>query len=126
MTATEDSVHAIKIILKGYSRVSVGMDLAKGDKIAIGQCLMSYNSGLFDDCPPVEFESGLSFGWETRSSPIVALFKERGDAQICLAAEDARPCDERWLEHTKRVLTEIGDVHPFFHVCQSAQLALVQ
>lgn len=122
------SVSAIKIALKGTSRVSVGFDLTKGHggMIAICDCLQAYiPEGGGMTSLERRIENVNTRYWGAHSSPIVALFKDKKAAEECLD-EDGKECDARWFESTKEVLAEIGDDHPFFYICRNPSMSLMQ
>jgi len=65
--------------------------------------------------------------WKGQTSPVVALFFEKYNAELCFNySSDLKPCDIRWIEATKNVLHEIGEDHPRFSICHHEEMALIK
>lgn len=120
---------AEKIALRGKSSFPVGYKLQGGIMIAICKGLQMYipeGCGLTTPMFKSErrIEGVTKRWWGERSSPIVALFKDRDEALKCSECGDLQPCDSRWLEQTKAVLNEIGNDHPAFYIATMPGFAL--
>ena len=92
----KDGASAVKVALRGGSKIPVKTDIAEGGIIAI------------------------------QTSGIVALFLDEAAATACLEAGNPQLCDARWLESTKAVLAAIGEKHPSFHISHDPDLDLMR
>jgi len=121
-----------KVALTGKSVVPVGRKLAGHGLLSVGKALVMYTPdahGLWS--PQTSFERDIAKvntqWWHDNTSAVVALFLDGVAARLCLTEHDDHvPCDPRWLESTKIVLSAIGDNHPDFVITHSHGLALIE
>ncbi len=133
VTQTKDGeVAAIKIALKSKSKIHVGGNLCKktGSLIAICDVLQSYMPEKYGILHPlVGFERRIEYVntvyWGAHSGSIIALFETEIEARECFKTDDAKPCDARWWNKTKKMLAAIGDNHPSFYICHEPNLKLI-
>lgn len=111
---------AVKIALRGQSKLPVGHRLRGGNMIAICWKLIAYSPE-----GNREIEKVNTFYWGDSTSHIVALFKTEDEARLCFASDDPKSCDPRWIEETREVLREIGEDHPVFYVAETPRYALI-
>ncbi len=121
---------AVKIALKGESKIPVGDELT-GPMVAVRTNLQFFipeGGGVFSPIVSVErhIENVNTFYWLGRTSPIVALFLTEQEARDCFMNEELERCDRRWLESTKKVIAEIGEDNPVFTVCTYPPSSLIQ
>ena len=128
----EGEVAALKIALKGDSKIPVGRDLCEGtgSMIAICDVLQAYmpeKYGILHQLTGFErkLESVNTRFWGDHSGSIIALFKTQSEAEECFKLDDAKPCDARWWNKTKEVLSAIGDDHPSFYISRDLTLKLL-
>jgi hypothetical protein len=119
----------VKIAQMKKDQIPLDTDLCRGGMVAICDCLFGYipeGHGPASSCTSFErrIEHVNTLWWKGNSSQIVALFATKEEAQNCLTSDNLRPCDERFLGSTKKVLNEIGDDHPSFYVCYYRELRL--
>ena len=118
---------ATKISLIGKSKVAVG-DVFTGPMVAICKFLQFYipeGGGITSFQRRIEMVN--TRYWLGGTSDIVGLFTERGEALNCSKQhKDLTPCDERWLDSTKKVINAIGHEHPVFEVCGWGDLRLLR
>jgi hypothetical protein len=118
---------AKKIALRGDSELPVGQILTGGTMVSIGKQIIVFipeGGGITSFQRQVGRVNTCFWGGQT--SAIVALFFTEEEARSCLKEEFGFPCDDRWVEQTKAVLTTIGDDHPVFSICNSPGLSLFQ
>jgi hypothetical protein len=63
--------------------------------------------------------------WRGGTSPIVALFLTREQADACYATSDRQSPDPRWVQETRDTLDSITDEHPCFIISQHSTLMLL-
>ena len=124
-SASDPSPVAIKIALKGESRIAIGTELQNGTMIAITTQLQAYipeGGGITSFERKIEKVN--SQWWGGHSSAIIALFTSKKKAMDCFNAPDLIRCDPRWIEDTKTVTEKIGEDHRAFEVCRHPGLCL--
>lgn len=126
----DDKPEVRKILKKDKSRVRIGQKLTGGTMVGICKWLMVYiPEGHGWLSPQTSYERKIekvnTQWWRGHTSSIVALFMDKTKAEECLASNDLKPCDPRWIEETKIVLDAIGDNHPVFEICHWPGLALI-
>ena len=127
MSTDDPAPVARKIALIGKSDVQVGSVLANGTMLAITTRLQMYvpeGGGITSFERRIEkVNTGY---WGGHSSDIVALFRSRRKATQCLGSGKLVPSDPRWLEETKKILSEIPDDHPTIYVCRHEGMTLLK
>ncbi|MDD5341139.1 MAG: hypothetical protein PHC97_01740 [Patescibacteria group bacterium] len=123
--------YAVKIELKGESKVQKGERVNGGTMLAIATNLQFYiNEGRGLLSPQTSFERRLEYvntgWWRGGTSKIVALFLNEQEARCCFEEPDLKPCDPRWLVKTKEVIEKIGEEHPTISICHYPELCLVK
>ena len=112
------------------TKIAIGKN--KGSKLRVGSQLKGGNYfGITDDCGIILYrdngqrskcdriprpgEVSMKYWSNTTTSPIVALFFEKGPALECVNSDGLKMWDPRWYHlHTKEVLEKIGDDHKVF------------
>lgn len=122
--------YALKIELKGKSKVQKGEKINGGTMLAIAKNLQFYipeaHSMLSSQTGEERrLEQVNTMWWRMSTSKIVALFLAKEDALTCFSQTDFKPCDPRWLEKTKEVIEKIGPDHPTITVCHWPELSLL-
>jgi len=110
---TNQAVFSVK---KVSSRSAQATAIAQNGILGIGGFSLK-GSGKLLIC------SCLSMGGEAdgKSAPIAALFLRQKDAMACSRAIELHPCDSRWLQETRQVISEIRDDHPVFVISQDPE-----
>lgn len=115
-----------KIACDKESLVAVGQELEKAAMVGIGKFIVSYipeGGGI------TSFERRLEWVntryWVGTTSSVVGLFSTAEEARKCFKAKKRKPADKRWLSSTKKILEEIGTMHPVFYICTDPKLRLL-
>jgi hypothetical protein len=116
---------AVKVALRGGSKIPARTDIAKGGMIAICQNLQAFVPERHDRRKERRAGKSRAGKWDFQTSGIVALFLDFEAAAACLE-ENGNLCDARWLDSTKAVLAAIGEKHPSFFVCHDPDLDLLR
>lgn len=123
----EHQAKATKIALKGKSKINIGQEIT-GPMVSVCRGLQFYipeGGGITSFQRKIEMVN--TRYWLGGTSEIIGLFLEKQDALDCLNDhQDLTPCDERWLDSTKKVICAIGHEHPVFEVCEWEELRLVR
>ena len=122
----QNGASAVKISLRGGSKIPVKTDIAKGGMIAICHNLQAFVAERHGRSQGHRIRKGKDGKWDFQTSGIVALFLDEVAAMACLEAENAVLCDARWLDSTKAVLDAIGENHPSFFVSHDPDLDLLR
>lgn len=100
-----------KIGLKGESRIAVGERLTGGSMVGLTKYgLQMYSPDSHSRIPSLI--NNKMFGG--KSSPIVALFLDKDDAEKCLYSPSLQEFDPRWIDSTCEVLRKINNDHLTF------------
>jgi len=105
-----------KMALRNNSNLPVGKRLRNGRFVGVRRdCICLYEDEQASDSrrprPPEELSTYFYGGHTT---PIVALFLRRRDAERCLRTGSTICLDPRWKKQTLAVVRAIGDDHPVF------------
>jgi hypothetical protein len=122
----KDGASAVKVALRGGSKIPVKTDIAEGGIIAICHNLQAFVPERHGRSQWRRVGKGRGGKWDFQTSGIVALFLDEAAATACLEAGNPQLCDARWLESTKAVLAAIGEKHPSFHISHDPDLDLLR
>ena len=118
-----------KIDLHEESQLPIGATMS-GDLLAVAKWLQFFIPechGMLSPMTSVErrVEMVNTQWWQGKTSAIIALFLTEDKARECFASPDLKPCDPRWQEDTREVLTAIGENHPTITICHWKDMALM-
>ena len=117
-----------KLALRGESSIPVGGKFIGEDKIlSIGRQLILFipEGGGYIGSFERKIEQVNTRYWGAQTSPIIALFLKKNEAEKCFKSENQQECDTRWVKETKEVLKAIGEEHPAFSICHWPEMELV-
>lgn len=106
----------------GNSKYDAEEKFSDGNAVAIGRHIFLYRTRAGRG----NFESIASRNWGGYTPIVVALFKTKKEAINCSCKPCLEEFDSRFAEETKKVLVEIGENHPVFHVITHHGMALVR
>ncbi len=85
--------------------------IRSGGKLESGAVVLVSVAGLCTAARVGEGETEIAFD---KTKPVVALFTDEAETVRCFDAKNLQPFDPRWFRETKRVITTIGNAHPYF------------